>query len=129
MIRILIVVVVIVTTAIVAAFVFSPFRQRPSQPEGSSSQITPLNLEVVSPSNDQVTNSAIIKIAGSATPKTAILIYADSDQKILQTDSDGLFLTDFQLDEGFNEINILAANLANQTQVTKEVFYTTESLD
>jgi len=63
-----------------------------------------LSLEIVSPQNNATVTTATITITGKTKPNAEVLI----NDKELTADSQGNFSSDYQLEEGVNEIVIVA---------------------
>jgi ABC-type transport system involved in multi-copper enzyme maturation permease subunit len=69
-----------------------------------SNETNSLSLEIVSPQNNTTVSASIVTITGKTKPNVEVFI----DDKELIADSQGNFSLNYQLDEGVNEIVIVA---------------------
>ena len=87
-------------------------------------------LELISPAEGVITNSATIRVYGTSsidTPGVSIASVTANGEEI-SVDEDGVFDYEYQLDNGSNSIVIIATDTAgNKTQILREVIRDSEA--
>ena len=68
--------------------------------------VEPVALQVITPQEGAVVNSAQIQVSGTTTPQSVVTV----NDQILIAGSDGTFQTTVTLDEGLNLIEVVASN-------------------
>lgn len=86
-------------------------------------------LDLTSPEDESVLTETEATVSGKTIAKTTVVISTNTDDKVLETQSDGSFTTTVDLEEGEN---IIAVTVYSPTQETKEevrtVIYEKEAL-
>lgn len=89
----------------------------------------PINLEVVEPKDESISELENIKLSGKTAAKSTMVIDTDFDTKITEASSDGTFSLPLTLKEGGNNISITAYDeKGNEISTILTVFYTKEKL-
>jgi hypothetical protein len=81
-----------------------------------------------SPNDETVVTSKTLTISGKANPNATIIIYAGSDQTVIQPSSQGDFSATLTLDNGENLIKLMSILPSGETvTVQRTVTYSTEN--
>ena len=88
-----------------------------------------LMLELTSPENDVLVFNKDLEISGKTLPGSQILITSSSNDKVIQSKSDGSFSSDFELKEGVNELKIISFDKnGDQKEIERTIFYSKEKI-
>lgn len=106
----------------------TPTSSEPDTPSPSVFAENSLNLEILLPENQALSEEKDVTISGKTLPGTLVTITSSVDQNVTTADENGAFSQRISLDEGTNEIIILA--LKDQTTQEKRLIvnYTSEDL-
>jgi len=93
------------------------------------SQAEPLLLTVNSPNDNEVVSTPTIKIAGRTNSNALIVIYSRDNEEVIAASQEGLFSTDFPLNEKLNEITITSqAENGEEKSIARDIYYLKEEL-
>ncbi|MBI3384714.1 hypothetical protein HY030_00800 [Candidatus Gottesmanbacteria bacterium] len=85
------------------------------------------SLEISSPSDLSIVNTATPNLSGKSSPNTLIIISLTNGDEVLRTDAEGNFQKLINLNEGLNYISVTAISAIGQTeQVNLAVVYETK---
>ncbi len=71
-------------------------------------EIKPLTLQLVSPSDGELAVNDEILVKGTTLPNSTVVIYTESDQTSIQSSSSGDFESTVKLTSGINSVNVSA---------------------
>ena len=88
-----------------------------------------LMLELTTPDDDLLVFQEDLEISGSSLPNSYILVTSASANLVIKSKSDGSFSSDFELNEGVNEIKIIVFDQnGDQKMLERTVYYSKEKL-
>lgn len=127
----------VVGAMLAGAYFFGPTLVAKTKTETSQTSPTPVaqisktptpspkkTLTLTSPEDNSSTTKADLKVSGSGTPNAKIVVFANSDQKQITSNSSGKFETTIKLEEGENEVTVTDLTSPVQTMtrnVTLEI--------
>lgn len=87
-----------------------------------------VDLFIDEPKDEEVVDSAILKISGKTDPSATVVVLTDSDQDVVSPSETGSFTTTVNLNNGVNFVKIISI-LKNGLETSKDftVTYSTES--
>lgn len=80
-------------------------------------------LDLAQPADETLSYQASILLSGKTSPHMEILISTDSDDQVLESKSDGSFSATLNLEEGVNNIKVVAFDPTGDTRETQRVVY------
>jgi hypothetical protein len=86
------------------------------------------NLSVDSPQDESIVDNENLAISGKATQKSKIILSSSIEEKIYETNSDGLFVGSIKIKEGKNIIHVLSIQGKSTHQKLLTIYYTSEKL-
>ncbi len=86
-------------------------------------------LTITAPLNHSLAFKTPLKITGTATPGSTVIITSEEDERIATVSDSGTFTTDFNLIGGDNLITLTQVFQGVSTTATVSVIYTTAKLD
>lgn len=105
-------------------------------PQDSGNSLTTSNnnqqktLTVTSHENFDLINQSETTLSGIAWPKAVIALMAETQTRLIQADSEGIFTFQINLIKGFNEISLIATDETNTTQTQNLVLtYSTSKIE
>lgn len=85
------------------------------------------SILITQPENNSIVPENKVIIKGATTPNSTVVLLTPADEEIVQSDKDGAFEQEVELEGGPNEIKILSYDSAgNEQQATLMVVYSTE---
>lgn len=75
-------------------------------------------LIIQSPKTETIVNNPQVEITGQAPPSSLLIIMAEKEEKVLEISGDGSFKTAVNLDEGENQLNLVALYKDGQEEIT-----------
>lgn len=75
-----------------------------------------LSLEISSPSDQSIVNTATVNLSGKSSPNTIIIISQPAGDDVLRTDTEGNFQKIINLNAGINYIPVTAVSEIGQSQ-------------
>lgn len=82
-----------------------------------------LRLEVEQPDHDVLSLESSVIVSGKTAPLTEVLIFSDSQNLVLKSDSKGSFSTVFNLDEGINHIRVEVFDATGDKKSDERIVY------
>lgn len=102
--------------------------QSPS-PKLTPTQSNGVNLNITSPQDELLSESAKITVKGTTNPSAIVAIAYEGGQQLVSADASGNFSAEVALDGGYNLITVTATDKqGNSTSQTLTVTYTTAKL-
>ncbi|MCG2692437.1 hypothetical protein L6272_06505 [Microgenomates group bacterium] len=105
-------------------------------PQDSGNSLTTSNnnqqktLTVTSHENFDLINQSEITLSGIAWPNAVIALMAETQTRLIQADSEGIFTFQINLIKGFNEISLIATDETNIAQTQNLVLtYSTSKIE
>jgi len=106
-----------------------PLSQRPFQKGPVTTAPKTLRLELEQPDNDVLSFESSIIISGKTGPSLNVLIFSESEDKVLKSNPDGSFSTVFNLEEGINHIWVEIFDISGDKKMEERlVFYSKEKI-
>lgn len=93
------------------------------QDETTKNQEEKLLTSEIEPRNGAVLTSGEVEIEGTAKPSQLVLVYSNSDQKMLNADSAGKFKQKMNLTENLNLIKVIYFKDQNKVEIEKNLSY------
>jgi len=94
-----------------------------------TSQPTSLSLDITSPDDNILVYEKQVLISGKTTSLGEILISSDTNDVVVTAKKDGTFSYLYNLDNGLNELNLVAFDsFGNQKEAFRTVYYSKEEL-
>lgn len=102
----------------------TPFSQGPVTSTPKS-----LRLDLDQPEDDTLTFQSSIIVSGQTSSVKDVLVYSDSENLVIKSNSKGSFSTVLNLKEGINVITVAVFdNSGDSRSITKTVYYSKEKL-
>lgn len=87
-----------------------------------------LTVEILTPEEQQLIETATVTVSGKTRPKVLVLITSPADERTVIAGEDGAFSSPLTLQEGANEIVVVAVDGQNSQEKSLVVNYTNEKL-
>lgn len=88
-----------------------------------------LRLDLSEPEQESLVFSDTIPVVGKTSPDKKILIFTDSNDKVIRSNDDGNFAANIDLDEGENKITVVVFDVNGDSRsAERSVYYSKEKI-